>query len=161
MNSLILAGFFTLSAKDAEVRLTPKETCIAGDCVATGDAKVADDGTWVFDSGIRVKWSSNTEGTLSLDGRTWVDAELAFTTPSETPPTGIEVLGQHHPGVAPGRWTRETADCDRKQTVWVFTPIVKEQPTLGAYARDDGWAIRTGVRVVMCSDSQGQFGGVP
>ena len=158
---LMLTGSFTLAAKDARVTLTPKETCIAGDCAATGSAKAADDGTWLFDSGVRVKWTSNTEGTLSLDGDSWVPAQLTFATPSEPTPPGLEVLGQHHSGIAPGRWTRETNDCDRARPVWVFTPIVRDQPTLGAYARSEGWAVRTGVRVVMCSDAQGQFGGVP
>lgn len=158
---LLLAGSFTLTAEDARVSLTAKQTCIAGDCVPTGHPEVADDGTWLFDAGVRVKWSSNTQGTLSLDGRTWVGAQLTFPTPSEAPPRGIDVLGQRHAGLAPGRWTRETADCDRARPVWVFTPIVENQPTLGLYPRGDGWAIRTGVAVVMCSDAQGQFGGVP
>jgi hypothetical protein len=158
---LTLAGSFTLSAPDAQLTMSPREICIRRDCVSTGQASVDADGTWRFGSGVWMRWSSNVDASVSLDGRTWVDAKLSFLTPSESPPRGLEVLGERHPGVAPGRWTRETDDCDRRRPVWVFVPIVAGQPSMGAYPRREGWAVRTGVDVVMCSDAKGTFGGVP
>ena len=150
---LMLAGSFTLTAGEAGVTLTPEETCIAGTCVVTGGAKAAEDGTWRFDSGVRVKWTSHTEGTLSLDGDTWVAAQLTFATPSEPPPPDLEV-----------RWhTPTTASMRRGAGPWTSaslqSPVAAASPWKGTPGErlTAGWTFTEGAEVVKCP---GNVGGI-
>ncbi|MCB9678198.1 MAG: hypothetical protein H6737_24060 [Alphaproteobacteria bacterium] len=158
----LVGGHWALNAPAPRVEITAGQVCIAGDCAATGKPAVDAEGRWTFDSGVQLRWRTNVSAEVSLDGRTWSPATLSFTTPSESAPVGLEVLASSHASPAPGRWTKETAKCDRAIPVWVFSPIVGDEPMLAAYPTEGGgWRVRSGARVVMCHDAEGQFGGVP
>jgi hypothetical protein len=151
---------WTLTAPDVEVTLSARKACIAGVCAATGSPKLEEDGTWLFDSGVRVRWTSHNTAEVSLDGTAWSPGGLTFATAADAPPSGLTVLGTAHASPSPGRWSQETVACDRSKPVWVFAPIARDQPSVAAYPATPSWSVRTGVTVVMCSDDAGQYGGV-
>lgn len=151
---------WTLTAVDAGVTLTARKACIADTCVTTGSPKLEEDGTWRFDVGVRVRWTSHTTAEVSLDGKSWSPGALTFATTAEEPPSGLTVLGAYA-SPSPGRWSKQTVACDRSKPVWVFAPIVRQQLSLAAYPGTEAtWAVRTGVTMVMCDDAGGQYGGV-
>ena len=153
---------WTLTSADGRLTVTARKLCISDTCVNTDPPRVDEDGVWLFEGGVQVRWRSNVDAEVRQGGPSWMKATLSFATPSQSPPSGLSVLATAHSGPAPGRWTKETVGCDRTKPVWFFAPIVRDQASLTADPMGPGrWSLRTGAHVVLCHDAGGQYGGVP
>ncbi|MEZ4316981.1 MAG: hypothetical protein R3F61_05745 [Myxococcota bacterium] len=149
---------WTLATSDDSVTVTARETCIDGECSATGDPSV-DFGVWTIGD-LQIRWTANDHALVRVGSGRWRPARLTAATPADRPPDTLEVAPIDARGWAPGLWREVTVGCDRARPAWVFDSIVRNGTSLVAVPDGSAWRLQPGTNVHRCHDADGAYAGI-